>query len=185
MPNRLTKIYTRKGDEGFTHLGEQRLSKDDDLIVAIGALDELNSAIGVVLSLNLKNTKIEQQLTQIQNDLFDFGGELFLPQHPVISAKHVTRLETELDEWNAELPMLKEFLLPRGNPPSAHLHLARTICRRAECDLVRLHRHKSLSNSELLRYLNRLSDVLFVMSRIVALDTHEKELLWEHERQKK
>ncbi|SRR5579883_797215 len=182
MSYRLTKIYTRKGDQGYTTLGDNKLSKDDLLVEAIGTIDELNCNIGLIIAFHIQNKDLEAALTQIQHELFDLGGELHLPQHIVITPAHVTRLEQLLDQWNNTLPPLKEFLLPRGNPTSAACHLARAVCRRAERCLVRLHRQVPLTNPELLRYLNRLSDLLFVASRLLARDSSEKELLWQHER---
>src|SRR5579872_250795 len=111
MPYRLTKIYTRKGDEGYTHLRDQKMSKDDLLVEALGTIDELNSAIGLILSFGIPNQAVEKALTDIQHELFDLGGELHLPEHPAITADHVTRLENILDQWNNTLPPLKEFLL--------------------------------------------------------------------------
>lgn len=177
---RLTKIYTRKGDEGYTTLGENRLSKDDLLVEALGTIDELNSFIGFVMSQGIKDKEIETCLTQIQNELFDMGGELHLPAHVVITAEKVTQLEEKLDAWNKTLPPLQEFVLPRGNSATTACHLARTVCRRAERTMVRLHRQVALTNPEMLRYLNRLSDLLFVLARILAKQNHEKEILWEH-----
>lgn len=178
---RLTKIYTRKGDDGYTTLGDHRLSKDDLLVEAVGTVDELNSFIGVVLSLQIKTTSIEKSLTQIQHDLFDLGGELHLPERIAITPDKITYLEAQLDEWNATLPPLKEFILPRGNPKSAAAHVARAVCRRTERCLVRLHRQVPINNLEMIRYLNRLSDLLFVAARILGQETHEKEVLWAHE----
>ena len=180
MPDRLTKIYTRKGDLGYTTFGDKPISKDDLLIEAIGTIDELNSAIGLVVALQCKDNVIENCLDRIQNDLFNLGGELHSPEHIAITAEKVTQLEQQLDAWNKTLPPLKEFLLPRGNQLSAACHLARTVCRRAERCLVRLHRQTTLNNLEMLRYLNRLSDVLFVMSRILSRETNEKEMMWDH-----
>jgi len=185
MPYRLTKIYTRKGDQGYTTLGDNRLSKDDFLVEAIGTIDELNSVIGFVISLQIQHKGIADYLTQIQNELFDMGGELHAPEHSVINAEKVSVIEQKLDTWNKTLPPLKEFLLPRGNPKSAACHVARTVCRRAERCLVRLHRQVPLNNTELLRYLNRLSDLLFVVARMLGNETDEKELLWAHEKQQK
>lgn len=184
MPYRLTKIYTRKGDEGYTLLGDKHLSKDDLLVEALGTIDELNSLLGLIISQRIKTKEIENSLNRIQNELFDLGGELHLPERVVISKEHVKRLEKMLDKWNEDLPPLKEFLLPRGNPKSAAAHVARTVCRRAERALVRLHRQVSLKNTEMLRYLNRLSDVLFVAARMLARESDEKELMWEHDRKK-
>lgn len=181
MTYRLTKIYTRKGDEGYTTLGDKPVSKDDLLIEALGTIDELNSVIGLIISQQIQSKDIENCLTQVQNDLFDMGAELHIPERVAITAEKVTTLEQMLDTWNATLPPLKEFLLPRGNPKSAAAHLARTVCRRAERCLVRLHRQVALNNREMLRYLNRLSDLLFVISRMLARESGEKEKMWEHE----
>lgn len=178
MP-RLTKIYTRKGDTGYTNLGDSLISKDDLLVEAIGTIDELNSAIGLVITSQPNDPDIEQCLTQVQNDLFDLGGELHLPSRIVITAEKVTWLEQQLDKWNATLPPLKEFVLPRGNAAAASAHLARTICRRAERAIVRLHRQVPLTNPEMIRYLNRLSDVLFVAARVLARMTSKDEKMWE------
>lgn len=178
---RLTKIYTRKGDEGYTNFGSRKLSKDDLLIDVLGTLDELNANIGLVVALKPADEKVMMVLTDIQNELFDFGGELFAPEHIAITAKAVLKLEKILDEWNSTLPPLQEFLLPRGPEAAAACHVARTVCRRAERCLVRLHRSLPLTNKELLRYLNRLSDLLFVMSRIITLKNHGKETMWKHE----
>jgi cob(I)alamin adenosyltransferase len=182
MPDRLTKIYTRRGDAGYTTFRDSSIPKDDFLIEAIGTIDELNSAIGLVVALHCKDKTVENALNAIQNDLFNLGGELHSPEHVAITAEKVSQLEQQLDEWNSTLPPLKEFLLPRGNQLSAASHLARTICRRAERCLVRLHRQTPLSNTEMLRYLNRLSDVLFVLSRILARETNEEEKMWEHQK---
>lgn len=181
MP-RLTKIYTRKGDTGYTSLNDKSVSKDDLLIEALGTLDELNSVIGFVISLQIADKEIEQCLTQIQHDLFDMGGEMHFPERVVITPEKITQLENFLDGWNKSLPPLQEFLLPRGNPKSAASHVARTVCRRAERCMVRLHRQVALPNLEMLRYLNRLSDLLFVIARMLARESDEKELLWENRR---
>lgn len=178
---RLTKIYTRKGDEGYTTLGDNRLSKDDLLVEALGTVDELNSFIGLVISIGLADKEIENCLSHIQNELFDLGGELHLPARVVITAEKVSHLEERLDAWNNTLPPLKEFVLPRGTPSAAACHVARTVCRRAERCMVRLHRQVALNNPEILRYLNRLSDLLFVIARLLARESNEKEILWAHE----
>lgn len=184
MPYRLTKIYTRKGDKGTTKIGSQRIPKDDALIEMLGTIDELNSSIGLIIANKIENKSIENKLKQIQNDLFNFGGELYLPEHPVITNQHVEALEHILDEWNASLPSLKDFLLPGGNVKSATAHLARTICRRAERCLVTLNRKTVLKNPEMMRYLNRLSDLLFVIARLLAQETQEKEQIWQHNHEK-
>lgn len=178
MP-RLTKIYTRKGDQGFTSLRNQSIAKDDFLVEAVGSLDELNAAIGLILASPVP-ADVNEVLTKIQNDLFDMGGELHLPEHIAITTEKVTWLEERLDHWNDNLPTLQEFILPRGNMSAVSAHLARTICRRAERDMVRLHRQQPLNNVEMLRYLNRLSDLLFVIARVLARVTDPNEKMWEH-----
>jgi len=182
MKYRLSKIYTRKGDEGYTSLADQRLSKDDLLVEAVGNLDELNAAIGLVLAMGVPNASIAGCLYQIQNDLFDMGGELHFPDNRKIAAEKITWLENQLDTWNKDLPPLTEFILPGGTNASAACHLARTVCRRTERSLVRLHRQISLHNMEMLRYLNRLSDLLFVISRVMMKIENKQETLWEHDR---
>lgn len=184
MPYRLTKIYTRQGDEGYTQLGDKKIPKDDALVEVIGTLDELNSNIGLALAFAIADTTIRECLTRIQHDLFDMGGELHLPAYKAITAEKVTFLEKQLDAWNDTLPPLKEFVLPRGNPACAAIHVARTVCRRAERCLVHRHRQVPLDNPELLRYINRLSDLLFVIARILGREDDQPELLWEHERKK-
>ena len=181
MP-RLTKIFTRKGDDGFTTLGDNRLSKDDLMIEALGDIDELNSSIGFIHAMRPQHSDIENCLTQVQQDLFDIGGEMHVPERVAITPEKVLWLETQLENWNKTLPPLKEFILPRGNPASAACHISRTVCRRAERSMVRLHRQITLNNPEKLRYLNRLSDLLFVMSRILAKVSREEELMWEKDR---
>lgn len=181
MP-RLTKIFTRQGDEGYTSLGDNRLSKDDLVIEALGDIDELNSFIGMIIAMRPQHDDIEACLTHIQQDLFDFGGEMHVRERIAITPEKVLWLETRLETWNKTLPPLKEFILPRGNPASAACHVARTVCRRAERSLVRLHRQATLSNPEMLRYINRLSDLLFVMSRILAKVSREEEMMWEKDR---
>lgn len=180
MPYRLTKIYTRKGDEGYTILRDERVSKDDLLVEAIGNIDELNAHIGMVASLQINNKAVADVLMQIQNDLFDMGGELHLPQHKAITNEKVKWLEETLDHLNSFLPPLEEFLLPRGSMQVAASHIARTVCRRAERSMVRLHRQIPLANTAMLCYLNRLSDLLFVIARTLARESEAEEILWEH-----
>jgi cob(I)alamin adenosyltransferase len=182
MPNRLTKIVTRNGDDGYTTLGDSRHSKDDLVIEALGNLDELNSTIGMIIAMRPQHEGVEACLTQIQQDLFDLGGEMHLPERVAITPEKILWLETQLEAWNKTLPPLREFLLPRGNPASAACHIARTVCRRTERSMVRLHRQVTLTNPEMLRYLNRLSDVLFVAARILAKVSSEEELMWDHEK---
>ncbi|OGT39751.1 MAG: ATP:cob(I)alamin adenosyltransferase [Gammaproteobacteria bacterium RIFCSPHIGHO2_12_FULL_38_14] len=181
MPYRLTKIYTRKGDKGHTHLAGKERPKDDALVEAVGTIDELNAHIGFVISLSISNQDIKNKLTEIQHALFDIGGELHAPSYVKITAEKITDLEMTIDHWNNQLPPLEEFILPRGNSCVAACHIARTVCRRAERTLVKLHRETPLNNPELLRYINRLSDVLFVFARILAAKHHDEEILWKHE----
>lgn len=180
MSYRLSKIYTRKGDDGKTSLRGQRLPKNHPLIETLGALDELNCALGLTLAFGIPNEKLLKQLTAIQNDLFDLGGELAEPAYQAISDEKVAGLEKNLDEWNSQLPPLKEFLLPRGTAATVACHLARTICRRAERHLVECQQEEALANPAVLRYLNRLSDFLFVAARSLARMEKTEEKLWEH-----
>lgn len=180
MGYRLSKIYTRTGDDGSTHLGDgNRLTKDHPRLAALGTIDELNSAIGLVLAHQPAHQAIQTQLIAVQHQLFDLGGELCPPHHPAMTAEKVLHLEETLDEWNAMLPPLKEFILPGGNLKSAACHLARTICRRAERCVVTLHQQEAVS-PDILRYLNRLSDLLFVAARLLARESDGVEMLWNH-----
>lgn len=185
MSYRLTKIYTRKGDTGYTSLGDKPLPKDDALVEAVGTIDELNANIGFVMSLCQHQAEVKSVLTQIQNDLFDLGGELHLPIYQGITIEKITALETQLDKWNNLLPPLKEFLLPNGDAATAACHLARTVCRRAERCLVTVHRQVPLTNPCLIQYLNRLSDLLFVCARTLAKTNKQEEKMWEQSVQNK
>jgi len=182
MGYRLSKIYTRTGDDGHTHLGDgNRIPKDHPRLELMGTLDELNSAIGLVLAYSPEDPTIVSCLTQAQNDLFNLGGELCPPHRQAITAEKISQLENIIDAWNTTLPPLTEFILPGGNIKSAACHLARTICRRAERSAITLHQQTPLT-PEILRYINRLSDLLFVAARILAKETASEEILWEHER---
>jgi len=181
MGNRLSKIYTRTGDDGTTGLGDgTRVAKDDLRVEAYGTVDELNSVIGVVLAEPLP-PGISDCLQRIQHELFDLGGELCMPGYTGIGAAQVKQLEDDLDHFNADLPPLKEFILPGGGRAAAACHVARTVCRRAERRSWTLHRKTPL-NTDLLRYLNRLSDFLFVLARVIARHDKGSEVLWKHER---
>ena len=176
MGHRLSKIATRTGDEGTSGLATgERLPKTDLRFAAMGELDELNSQIGVVLSLGLP-PHFTEALSVIQHRLFDIGGEVALPTHPVIGEQHVLQLDQWLADFNAELPPLKEFVLPGGGPLAAQTHLARAIARRAERSLWQLHAAATL-NDWSLKYLNRLSDLLFVIARQLAR-LHGAEVTW-------
>ena len=181
MGNRLSKIYTRTGDDGSTGLGDgTRVSKDSARVAAYGTVDEANSAIGVVLAAQIPD-EVRGVLVSVQHQLFDLGGELCIPGHAAIQDADIDRLEQQLDGFNAELPPLKDFILPGGGPAAAHAHLARTICRRAEREVVTLSRHDAV-RPEAIRYLNRLSDLLFVLARVLARASGHGEVLWNHER---
>jgi cob(I)alamin adenosyltransferase len=178
MGHRLTRIYTRTGDAGTTGLGDgSRVAKDNPRIEAVGAVDELNSLVGVVLAEPLPEP-IARCLTAVQHDLFDLGGELSIPGHSAITEAHVLRLENALDGFNADLPPLKEFILPGGSRAAAQCHVARSVCRRAERRLV------SLSSAEQIspvaqRYLNRLSDLLFVLCRVINRAAGRSDVYWQ------
>ena len=182
MGKRLSKIYTRTGDDGTTGLGDgTRTAKDSPRVEAYGTVDEANSAIGVVLSHDSVPDSVRVSLTDVQHDLFELGGELCIPGYSAITTEMIDRLEQDLDAHNSDLPALTDFILPGGSPAAAACHLARTIVRRAE------RRTKSLADAEpvrneVLRYLNRLSDLLFVYSRVLARMEGGKEVLWNRDR---
>ncbi|HRD49419.1 MAG: cob(I)yrinic acid a,c-diamide adenosyltransferase [Candidatus Competibacter sp.] len=177
MGNRLSKIYTRTGDAGTTGLGNgERVTKDCPRIEAIGAVDELNCTIGRVLVHDLR-IEIRDCLQEVQHKLFDLGGELSIPGYQAIKEEDVTRLETMLNEFNTQLPPLKEFILPGGGRAAADCHMARATCRRAERRVVSLAREEEVGESVRV-YLNRLSDLLFVLCRILARDDGGIEVLW-------
>ena len=184
MGNRLSKIYTKTGDDGTTGLGDgTRVAKDSPRVAAYGTVDELNSAIGIVLAQEIP-APVRETLTQIQHDLFDLGGELCIPGMVMIHEADVERLETTLDGFNADLPALKDFILPGGGMAAASCHLARTVCRRAEREVVTLAGIETV-RPEAVRYLNRLSDLLFVLARVLARASGHGETLWQHERRKR
>jgi cob(I)alamin adenosyltransferase len=184
MGNRLSKIYTRTGDDGSTGLGDgSRVPKDSLRVEAYGTIDELNSSLGVVLAVAGLPAEVSRCLTVVQHELFDMGGELCIPGHVAITAPQIKRLEDELDAFNEALPALKEFILPGGGPAAAACHLARTVARRAERRVWTLARAESVS-PEVPKYLNRLSDLLFVIARVLARHERGGEVLWRHERGK-
>jgi cob(I)alamin adenosyltransferase len=177
--NRLTKIYTRTGDDGTTGLGDgSRVEKDSVRVETFGTVDELNSIIGLVLASELCD-EVRSCLTRTQHELFDLGGELCMPGNTLIPDRYVEQLEADLDGFNSSLPPLKDFILPGGTESAARCHLARTVCRRAERLLVSLSVIENV-NSVSLRYLNRLSDLLFVIARLLARSNGGSEVLWVH-----
>jgi cob(I)alamin adenosyltransferase len=176
--NRLSKIVTRTGDGGTTGLGDgSRTTKDSLRIAAIGEVDELNSSLGLLLCEELPDA-VRTALLDIQHDLFDLGGELCLPGMALMKDAQVERLEQLAETFNSELPMLKEFILPGGTRPAALAHLSRTICRRAERAMVALHHAEALSDAAR-RYINRLSDLLFVFGRSLNRAGGRGDVLWQ------
>lgn len=180
MGNRLSKIYTRTGDNGTTGLGDgTRINKDSLRVEAMGDVDELNAVIGVMLTEPLPEL-IQKTLTRVQHDLFDLGGEICIPGHAMVKHERVDALENVLDELNDKLDPLKEFILPGGTRAAAYCHLARTVCRRAERQLIRLNREEAVTPTSL-KYLNRLSDLLFVMCRAINKNACRPDVLWQNE----
>jgi len=181
MGHRLSRIVTRTGDSGTTGLGDgSRVPKDSPRIDAIGAIDELNSQIGVVLTEALP-ADVASLLTDVQHDLFDLGGELSIPGHTAIAPSHIDRLETAVEHHNAALPMLKEFILPGGTRAAAQAHVARTVCRRAERSVVAAAATEAITPTARV-YLNRLSDLLFVLARALNRAQGRADVLWQKQR---
>ncbi len=180
MGNRLTKIYTRTGDKGDTGMADgSRVRKDSVLIKTLGDIDELNSVLGLLLN-RTDDTSIVDTIRQVQNDLFDLGAELSA-SIDVLSVDHTDWLEKELDKMNESLPALKEFILPGGGEAAALCHFARSVCRRAERSLVALNQERAL-RPELLAYINRLSDFLFVLARTLTKLSSGTEVYWQSKR---
>jgi cob(I)alamin adenosyltransferase len=182
MGHRLSRIYTRTGDDGTTGLGDgHRVRKDHVRVEAYGTVDEANSVIGMILAVPGLPPAVSHCLVEIQHDLFDLGGELCIPGTQVIKPDRILALERVLDDFNDPLPPLKDFILPGGGPAAAACHLARTVVRRAERRVWSLHEAEPV-NLEVPRYLNRLSDLLFVIARVLARHEHGSEVLWRHDR---
>jgi len=182
--NRLSKIYTRTGDDGTTGLGNgERIEKTNIRIDVMGDLDELNSVFGVLGS-SVVVDSVSSHILDIQHRLFDIGGELAIPGSAVINSVHVDNLEEHIDTYNEELPALKEFILPGGSLSASICHLARSVCRRAERNLVAMSRNEYI-NPESLHYINRLSDLLFVLARVLNQENGGKEIFWNSERLKR
>ncbi|ABE29023.1 ATP:cob(I)alamin adenosyltransferase [Paraburkholderia xenovorans LB400] len=181
MGNRLSKIATRTGDDGTTGLGDgSRVRKDSARIAAIGDVDELNSNVGVLLCETLPD-KVRAALVTIQHDLFDLGGELCIPGHTMITDRQLAQLDDWLADYNAALPPLKEFILPAGSRAASLAHVCRTVCRRAERAIVALGEHDTI-NAAPRQYVNRLSDLLFVLARVLNRADGGTDVLWQHER---
>jgi len=184
MGHRLSKITTRTGDAGETGLGDgARVAKHSPRIAALGDLDELNSAIGMVLAEEVP-PELREALGEVQHDLFDLGGEVSIPGHALLKDQRVASLEERLEAWNAGLAPLKEFILPGGSRAAAAAHLARTVCRRAERSLVALAQHEKVGEAAR-RYLNRLSDLLFVAARVLNRHAGQGDVQWRRERGKR
>jgi cob(I)alamin adenosyltransferase len=181
MGKRISRVYTRTGDDGSTGLADgSRVAKDDARIEAIGAVDELNSCIGV-LQCEALPTRIHDCLAAVQQRLFDIGGELSLPESGLLDEEPVSDLEHTLDSLNRDLPALREFILPGGTRAAALCHLARTVCRRAERRVHTLGRNSSVNGASV-RYLNRLSDLLFVIARHLNREAGRTDVFWQHDR---
>jgi cob(I)alamin adenosyltransferase len=181
MANRLSKITTRTGDAGETGLGDgSRVGKDAARIQALGDIDECNSALGLLLAEDVPD-EVRAALDDVQHELFDLGGEICIPGHSVLEARQVARLEALLERFNRDLPPLKEFILPGGARAAAAAHVARTVCRRAERSLVALGRDETVSAAAR-QYLNRLSDLLFVLGRVLNRSAGRGDVQWRHRR---
>ena len=183
MGNRLSKIYTRTGDDGSTGLGDgSRVAKDSLRVTAYGTVDEANCCIGLMLASDVPDD-IRDLLVHVQHQLFDLGGELCIPGHSAIFDADIEALEARLDHYNSDLPPLKEFILPGGGEASARCHVARTVVRRAERETVSLARQEAV-RPQAVHYLNRLSDLLFVLARVLARSSGHGEVIWDHVRRK-
>ncbi len=183
MGNRLSKIATRTGDNGSTGLGDgSRTGKDSERVHAMGDVDELNSHIGLLLCEDLPPA-LREELISIQHDLFDLGGELCIPGYTMITEVQVARLDSLLEKYNADLPPLKDFILPGGSRAASQAHVCRTVCRRAERRIVSLGKIENL-NDKPRQYMNRLSDLLFVLSRVLNRFAGGADVLWEKDRKR-
>ena len=177
MGNRLSKIYTRTGDDGTTGLGDgTRVAKDSLRVDAMGDVDELNSVIGLLLTETVPDILVDL-LTQVQHDLFNLGGEICIPDYVILQQANIDNLEEAIDTLNDTLEPLKEFILPGGTKAAAYCHLARTVCRRAERKLITLARDEKVTAISL-QYLNRLSDLLFVLCRVINKEAGVSDVLW-------
>ncbi|WLI89780.1 cob(I)yrinic acid a,c-diamide adenosyltransferase [Massilia sp. R2A-15] len=183
MGNRLSKIATRTGDNGTTGLGDgSRTEKDSARIATLGDVDELNSFVGLLLCEDMP-ADLREELVTIQHDLFDLGGELCIPGFQLITDAHVVRLDAMLEKYNADLPVLKEFILPAGSRAASIAHVCRTVCRRAERSIVTLGKAEKI-NEHPRQYVNRLSDLMFVLARVLNRFAGGSDVLWQHERKR-
>ena len=183
MANRLSKIYTRTGDDGTTGLGDgTRVAKDSLRVDAMGDVDELNSIIGLILTENVPEI-LTDLLTQVQHDLFNLGGEICIPDYVILQQANIDNLEEAIDTLNDNLAPLKEFILPGGTKAASFCHLARTVCRRAERKLITLARDEKVTAISL-KYLNRLSDLLFVLCRVINKEAGVADVLWNNTHKK-
>lgn len=181
MGHRLSKIYTRTGDDGTTGLGDgSRIAKDHPRAQAMGTVDELNCQLGMLLTYLDEDDPMRAIALRIQHDLFDLGGELAVPGFELVKPTRITALEQTLDSYNADLPPLKNFILPGGSTAASQCHLARSVCRRAERDVVTLHTLEPVNEAPR-HYLNRLSDLLFVWARVLSRRDGGSEVLWEQQ----
>jgi cob(I)alamin adenosyltransferase len=181
MGHRLSKIYTRTGDDGTTGLGDgSRTPKDSLRVEAYGTVDELNSFVGLLRAELAAGHPAQTLLSRIQHELFDLGGELCIPGYSLIKEESIDRLEAGIDTLNADLPPLKDFILPGGSKAAGLTHVARAVCRRAERRVQSLSREETLSPLGL-KYLNRLSDYLFVLARVLARENGGSEVLWQRQ----
>jgi cob(I)alamin adenosyltransferase len=178
MGKRLTQIATRTGDDGTTGLGDGTRTRKDSLRVkAMGSVDELNSMLGLLLTESMPD-EVRRDLLDMQHDLFDLGGELSIPGFTMVKAEQVARLDARLAHYNAALPRLEEFILPGGARSAAVAHVCRATCRRAERDLVELATHEKVNEAPR-QYLNRLSDLLFVLARVLNRESGGADVLWQ------
>lgn len=180
MGNRLSKLYTRTGDDGTSGLsGGTRIAKNHQRMHAMGTVDELNSVIGLLIC-KLNDQELENLFTAIQHDLFNIGGEISMPGHSFIKTEKITVLESKIDEFNEAVEPLKDFILPGGSEAASVCHIARAITRRAERDMISLHQHEDVAETTR-QYLNRLSDLLFAAARIINLRLGQQDVLWKKE----
>ena len=180
MGNRLSKLYTRTGDDGTSGLsGGERIAKNHERMNAMGAVDELNSVIGLLIC-KLDDSELEKLFTAIQHDLFNIGGEISMPGQSFIKAEKISSLEAHIDKFNESVEPLKDFILPGGSEAASVCHMARSIARRAERDVVTLHQQEDVCDTTR-QYLNRLSDLLFVVARIINLRLGQGDVLWKKE----